>query len=403
MRRLVLISLISLMLTSLVSTQIRNIPSVKASSDIHQGDLILTNNNVTIIEGRFDINGSIIVEENATLILRNAMINFTQEHGIFLQNPVKGNPRLQAENTTIVNAGDSRFYGNSSAMFSNCTMLEGGIYYYDTSEGTIHDSTFEYIQARGSSKVSFFNSTIEDLDLITQSANSSIVNLAPGFFDFWDFWLNCSVSVSVSGRAPNVTLTKMTVQMWSFSFQASSNAQIEGSEIGYLHANQYSQVSVYDSTVYSIELYYLAAVRLTNSTCSTYRFFQQTKVYVSWYLDAYVIDSIGQDVPSANVTATYPNATVAEQKLTDVNGLARLTLMEKMMNATGSYPIGNYTITAKYETHEGQQSVNMTENKQVTLQLAFIIPEFSSLIILTPFMIATLIAVIAYRRKYCLK
>lgn len=49
-------------------------PIVGASSDgVYQGNLILNGNNVTLIEGRFDINGSIIVEENATLILRNAV------------------------------------------------------------------------------------------------------------------------------------------------------------------------------------------------------------------------------------------------------------------------------------------------------------------------------------------
>lgn len=375
-------------------------PFMTSYSPIYQGDFVLTDNDVYAIEGRFDINGSIIVKENATLILRNAIINFTHHDGIFLQNPVNGNPRLRAENTNIVNVGDSRFYENSSAIFSNCTMHEGGIYYYDKTEGTILNSTFGYIQARGSSKVSFFNSTVEELDLVTQSANSSIINLTPGLFDFWDFWLNCSVSVSLLGRASNVTLTQTIVQMWSFSFQGSSNAEIKGSEIGYLHANQYSQVSVYNSTLYSIELYYLAAVRLTNSTCSTYRFFQQTKVYVSWYLDVHVIDSIGQNVPSANVTATYPNATVAEQRLTDANGWARLTLTEKMMNATGSYSIGNYTVTAKYETHEGQQSANMTENKQITMQLPFIIPEFPSFLILPLFILTTLLAVIIYKRKH---
>ena len=51
---------------------------VKASPEIYQGNLILEGNNVTIIEGVFDINGSIIVEENATLLLKDALLNFTQ-------------------------------------------------------------------------------------------------------------------------------------------------------------------------------------------------------------------------------------------------------------------------------------------------------------------------------------
>ena len=59
---------LSILFTS-VFVQWKGISVVKASPDIHQGDLILQGNNVTVIEGRFEINGSIIVEENATLIL----------------------------------------------------------------------------------------------------------------------------------------------------------------------------------------------------------------------------------------------------------------------------------------------------------------------------------------------
>jgi len=88
-----------------VSVRKEVVPTVEASPDIYQGDLILQGNNVTTIEGRFDINGSIIVEENATLILRNAILNFTQtshrQFEMVFQHPAHGNPRLLAENSTI--------------------------------------------------------------------------------------------------------------------------------------------------------------------------------------------------------------------------------------------------------------------------------------------------------------
>jgi hypothetical protein len=117
-------------------------------------------------------------------------------------------------------------------------------------------------------------------------------------------------------------------------------------------------------------------------------------------LDAHVIDSIGQDVPSANVTATYPNVTVAELKSTDAYGVARLALMEKMMNATGSYPVGNYTVKATYETHSDNATVNMTGNKELTLTLGFVVPEFSSFFVLPLFMIAAVLAVLVHKRKH---
>jgi len=140
---------------------------------------------------------------------------------------------------------------------------------------------------------------------------------------------------------------------------------------------------------------------LLNSTYTTLYFHDAGKVHVSWYLDVHVVDSIGQDVPSATVTATYPNATVAESKLTDTNGWARLTLMEKMINATGDYPVGNYAFEATYGIYSDETTVNMTENKQIVLTLEdFIIPEFPSFLILPLFMLATLLAIIVYRRKH---
>ena len=101
---------------------------VKAALDIHQGNLILQGNNVTFIEGRFDINGSIIVEENATLILRNALLNFTQgqpkQHNLTLRNPSNGSPHLAVSNSTVTSVTyfDIRLYGNSTADISNSTI-----------------------------------------------------------------------------------------------------------------------------------------------------------------------------------------------------------------------------------------------------------------------------------------
>ncbi len=373
---------------------------VVSKSPVYLGDLYLSDSDVYVIEGIFNINGSIIVEENATLILRNAILNFTCPGAIFLQNAVNGNPRLYAENTTTLNADYSRFYENSSVVMSNCTMLGGGMYYYDETEGTILNSKFNYIDARDSATLHISNSTVEQLNLVTFSANSSISNINSGFFDFWNFLQNCSVTVNSLGSAPNVTLTKVTVQNWLFSFQGDSNAEIGKSEIRHLHANSFAHVLVHDSIVQYLEFYGSTVAKLTNSTYSQLRLFNTAMIYADWYLDVHVTDSIGQNVPSANVTVTYPNATVVESKLTDTGGWARLTLMEKMINVTDSYPVGNYTVTAFYEVHTGYQSVNMTGNQEITITLPFIIPEFPSFLLMPLFMVATLAVVLVFRRKH---
>ena len=381
-----------------------NIPSINASPEIYQGDLVLTGNNITIIEGRFDINGSILVEENATLILSDTILNFTfgPPHNISLQNPVNGNPRLVANNATIIRLSTSRFYGNGTLYFSNCSISgPGSLYFNDESNVTVRNSNIEKnLQARDYSRVMISNSTIERLELVTKSANSSIKNLNAGFFNYWDFWLNCSVVASPSGRAPYVVLNQTLVQDWSLSFQDSSYSEIFGSTIWQLHEYD-SHASLCNSTMNKIELYGNSTVELVNSTYMLTYLTGESDVYVSWYLFVNVVDSLIQNVPLASVTVTFPNATLAESKFTAAEGWAKFALLEKMLNATGAYPVGNYTVKATYDIYSDQTTVNMTENQQTTLTLAdFIIPEFPSFIILPLLMTTALLAVIIYKRKY---
>jgi len=57
-----------------------------------------------------------------------------------------------------------------------------------------------------------------------------------------------------------------------------------------------------------------------------------------------------------------------KSKITALMGdKARFTLMEKMINATGEYPVGNYTVEATYLTHSNVTTVNMTGNQVITL------------------------------------
>lgn len=196
--------------------------------------------------------------------------------------------------------------------------------------------------------------------------------------------MHCSLDVAPGGYSPEIQVNDSQIQSWSFGFFGSSNATVTNSTLEYLAAEGSSVAMV------------------TNSTCSSYLIDWEGEVYVHWYLDVHVVDSIGQHVPSANVTATYPNATVTQSKLTNTDGKAKLTLMEKMLNDTGEYPVGNYTVEATYDTYSDHTTVNMTENRQITLTLQdFIIPEFPSLLLFLPLsIITTLIAVIVWTRKH---
>jgi hypothetical protein len=388
MKRVMFVLFFLLLTAGLI--QNRAIVSVEASPDIYQGDLILNGNNVTVIEGRFDINGSIIVEENATLILRNALLSFTQikdqQFNITFRYPVDGNPKIVLENSTIATNDYwlvMNFFGNSTALISNLTASKLWIDCDDNSSIAMLDSIIPGVEIGGDGAIELSNCTISDefyadenanvrllncnvmyvgltgeSDVLVSestisggvgfhlwSVNCSISELKPGFFSYWNFLINCSVVTTPSSWAQNLTLVDSNVGGWSFWLYDFSNVTVSKSEIRVISLWSGTSASIFDSSItisawgtddtimriYNSSIYRLepresARFWQVNSTVSIYDIREESEVYVCWYLDVQVIDSIGQDVPAANVTATFPNATTAESKLTDIDGWARLTL-----------------------------------------------------------------------------
>ncbi len=133
---------------------------------MHQGDLILQGNNVTTIEGRFYINGSIIIEGNATLHLLGAYVNFVQDeyrqHNITLGNPLYGNPRLLVFDSTITSPYivDVYITDNSTMKIQNSTITYD-MYAYDYSVVSISsNSNLGSLYMWGSSTGRIYNSTL---------------------------------------------------------------------------------------------------------------------------------------------------------------------------------------------------------------------------------------------------
>ena len=445
--------LFSTLLVALTFVQRGNISAVKASSSIYQGDLILGNNDVYIIEGEFNINGSIIVEENATLYLKNAIVNFTQtesrQYSITLQNPLNGYPRLLAYNSTITSAYRTEIIlkDNSVAHFNNATIpwylfakddstlsISNGSYVrlqygYGSATINVYNSTIvewhNYNYGGGSLQIKVYDSVISSIVVGPKSINCTIHHLEPGHINYWNFIANCSVTVLSGGAAPNITLINTRVNGWRFAFYGDCKAAIidsvtmsvgaygaptgggssfiyiesTTSESAYVDSN--SILKIVDSQISGLGSHGKSNTWLVNSTYNNLGIDDLAQVHICWYLDVHIVDSIGQDVPSANVTAIYSDATIAESKETDAQGWTRLTLTEKRINATGEYPVGNYTIEATYLTYSNSTTVNMTDNQMITLTLSdFVIPEFPSFLILSLSMITTLLAVIVYKRKY---
>jgi hypothetical protein len=413
MRRLWSIVLLSSLLLALHFMYYGGFPEVKASPDVFQGNLILSGNNVTTIENMvFDINGSIIVEGNATLVLKNAEVNLAQtevyQYNMSFQNSAGGNPRLFAENSTITSSTYFlvHFSDTSVGALSGTSIA----HYLDLREScvvSVHNSTIDEVTMGDNASLSIFNSAIGSAEVYARTGSPSlyadnctigllmtspirvegaVANINPGIYEFWNYQLNTSLVTAPGGGVPNATLKNSAVSNWAFWFQISCNVTMSDSALSYLRS--------YSNSV----------CQLVNVTANQHECWMQGEIYVSWYLDVHVLDSVDQNVGDANVTAAYPDATITESELTKTNGWTRFTLTEKKLNETGEYPVGNYTIEAAYDTYSNSTTLSMAGNQQIALALAgLVVPEFPSFLILPLFMIAALLGVIVYRKKRSMK
>jgi len=318
------------------------------------------------------------------------------------------------ESHCVVNISDSTIdevhtYDTSTLTVLKSTISYPGLHAYNSSTASISESTVSYLTTHHSSTVSVSKCALQSLNL--HAYNASTVNLNNSTIYRGFLYTYGSSVVNLNNSTFTTTLLmQLVLRLYDSSIINLNNSTIsmgimlafDSSAVNLCNSTVTWQLTAYDSstvrasnTVFQgLTLTGYSVARLVNSTYAFCSLQDQSRAYVCWYLDVHVVDSVGQNVPTANVTATYPNATVAEWKLTDANGWTRLTLTEKMMNATGSYPVGIYTVTAEYEVNLGVEWVNMTGNQKITIILPFIVPEFPQTLILPLFLTITLVAII---------
>lgn len=299
-----------LLLIVLACTLKANMLVAKAAPPIYQGDLVLSGNDLMTIEDVYNINGSIVVEGNATLILNNAIINFTQstsrQYDITLRNPANGRPRLQGFNSVIMPSDPAHdivtyLRDNSTATFNNCTITSyidtlatstmdvlnvssiQTFYAYEQSTIIIRDSEIGQWLIYDSPTVQAFDSTVNSILLGPRTADCQIDNLQPGLISNWNFFKNCTVYTHLGRTAPNVTLANTQVNAWRLAFYGSSNAQIGASTISDLSALLGSpHVSIGGSAVGSLYLQDSATVDAGNSTITSVTTHNTAVVYISY-------------------------------------------------------------------------------------------------------------------------
>ncbi|MEM3695220.1 MAG: carboxypeptidase-like regulatory domain-containing protein [Candidatus Bathyarchaeia archaeon] len=411
----------------------------------YNGDIILRDNECLCVNGLLNLNGSIIAEENATLILRNAWINFTQTGNYQFTMTCRGNASLILENSNITSdySFNIQFEGNSTAtidgLLTNAfmltfmqhssaditnSMLQKNLYVYGPAKVSASNCTIDRsVVLLYNAECVFSNCTINDWISITVSyANVTIADLEPGYINYWNFLENCSVEVYPTGYAPNVTIIETNVAdglalhcygssnitifrstLFTLYFYESTKAEIYNSKVTvFIGTNENAYCYLEDTETYYLHLYGNSRVWAFNATIHiTPNIYDNAKLYVGWLLKIHVIDQAQppNDVPNANVTITAPGfGTVAYGK-TQSNGWAAFNLLEKIVNATGTeYEFGPYTIEADYEGHYNSETVTMNGNQEITITLPFIIPEFTLQIMLAT-LIALTLTTLLYKRK----
>lgn len=434
---------------------------------IASGDLVLSDNDFYTITGNYYMNGSIIVTENATLVIEDAQLTFMQttsfQFNITLRDAAGGNPRLVIDNATI-DTYNRHFritlyenstvqmnrmqpvssspiylllYDSSSADVLESTLTEislhdhASLYLFssdltllravDEARVTVENTNIYYLHVANGAEVEVSDSTITDaLSVQSSRTRCNIQGIKPELVAYWNFLENCSVVTGVGGYAPNVSLSNVQVYGWSFSFADAVDTiicdsrlcslEVSGSSVVYAYrvyaqwvdVSGFSRVNATDSIVDAIYLYGSSVLWAENSTATMkVQVNGQSIIYVNWYLDVHVVDSLWQDVPNANVTVVCADRTETARGQTNATGWVRLTVLSSVINATSEYPQGPHNITASYETHSNTTTINVTRNMQTTIMLSdFVIPEFPTVLPLAMTLLAaSMIVVFCKSRK----
>lgn len=259
---------------------------------------------------------------------------------------------------------------------------------------------------------------IYSLGIDANTTQCVINETKPGLVTKWNFLENCSVVKGNGGFAPNVTLINVQVNGWGFTFKDSINTVLYNSMFTWLeftdfaetsayniHAetvslNHYSRVNATDSNVDKVELYGQSVIWAVNSTSTITQIYGQAMIYVNWYLDVHVVDSLGLDVPGADVTVKCADGTLTASGQTNMTGWVRLTVLSLILNATGPYTLWPHNITAIYGLYENSTMVDVERNIQTTIVLSeLIIPEFSSVLALTATLMSATSAAAVLRKS----
>jgi len=275
----------------------------------------------------------------------------------------------------------------SSGMVANLTILDSDVRFglepYDSSLA-VSDCDLNGLEMYGNSSVSVVDSMIGSVH-VADGVNLSLYN--------------ASVQSYIVAYANSRTVADRS---YVYRVEASDEAycSFNRSSVPWIEVYESSVVHVADSELLRLSASQKSAVSLVNCDGTpVLSAYDQAEILVSWYLDVHVVDSTGQNVSSANVTA-FLDAALSQSELTGADGLTRLVLLGKTINSTGEFEVAGYSLNADYLGYLNTTTVDMARNRQVTLTLeGLIIPEFQMYLILPLLILSSFSALAARKRK----
>jgi hypothetical protein len=329
----------------------------------HTGDIILSGNDVMVVkDARFELNGSLLMSGNSTLILDNAVW------------------------VPIISP-----YGNSYTMHDNSQLIlrrgsqlqSAGIYdlhIYDNALINLTDSSIEKsVYGWPSSRVQMLNSNVSYLALDSDSRGRSSLLM-----------VNSAGTVGCNGNTEivNSALSALAVSL---------DARIVDSSIGSLVVRGGSSPN--DGYFGPYVTCYL--INSTYGSLDKGNFYNGT-IYIEWQLTVSV-ESEGQPVEGANVQVYYShNGSLAAQQTTLSNGEVQFDLPETEITPLGSIYLGNYTVKISCGATQAEENITLDSSKQITIPMQIYIPQFPTFLVLVLFVMISLLIiliVLLFRKK----
>lgn len=218
-RKLFLYGLLGLLLSATISSFLylivypQTIRTLITEDTIHKGNLVISGNQEFIIDNATYFNdGNIIVQDQAKLILKNAVliINQSDPKSWFsgseptIEEPisyplyylkVRDNAQFEAFNAVIKSPTTQHFdvyIENEAKIVLSKTNITETLHFRDDSTGSISDSYMEFLLLYGNSVVSISNSTFpQSWFSLSQNAIVSIINSTTtrgGEIQFWRYF-----------------------------------------------------------------------------------------------------------------------------------------------------------------------------------------------------------------------